>query len=302
MCVRTLETGEPSMAQYQLESTGRWLELTVSKLDNSHLIHIFSDITPIKEAQLQLEKSVQELKRSNASLEDFAHAASHDMKEPLRKIRTFSERLKMSMGPKMNESEAKLFERIEAAAERMQLLVDDLLEFSHVSEKPLQLEAVDLNEKMKKILTDLELPIEEKSARIVVQPLPTINGHRRHLQQLFHNLIGNALKYSKADVAPVITISSRTVKGNEVASHVLPQEADKCFYLVEVRDNGIGFEQQYAEQIFEMFQRLHGKQEYSGTGVGLSIARKVMEHHHGYIWAEGVPNEGASFKLLFPVE
>ena len=301
-CIRTLETSEPFFTQYQMESTGRWLELTVSKLDDSHLIQIFTDVTPIKEAQLQLERTVQELKRSNTHLEDFAHAASHDMKEPLRKIRTFADRLKGKLETRMDDVEKGLFVRIENSAERMQLLVDDLLEFSHVSQQLQELEPVNLNDKVQKVLTDLELLIEEKGATFQIDPLPTVKGNRRQLQQLFHNLMGNALKYSKPSIPPVIVIRSHTIKGVDAPKNLPAEQLNKHFHLIEVRDNGIGFEQHYAEQIFEMFQRLHGKAEYAGTGVGLSIAKKVVENHQGYIWAESEPGQGSTFKILLPAE
>lgn len=300
MCIRTLETGEPFVTQYLMGSTGRWLELTVSRLDNDHLIQIFTDCTSVRQSQQQLEQTIKALERSNASLADFAHAASHDMKEPLRKVLTFIDRLKSTLGARMSENETTLFSRIEVAAERMQLLVDDLLEFSHVSEKPREMEMVDLNEKVQKVLSDLELSIEEKGAKVIVDPLPTIRGNKRQLQQLFQNLVSNALKYSKPDVQPQITINARLLHGSEAPVPLLPAHQDIDFHLIEISDNGIGFEQQYAGRIFEMFQRLHGRAEYSGTGVGLSIARKVVENHNGYIWAEGRPGEGASFKILFP--
>ncbi|HYH15798.1 MAG TPA: ATP-binding protein [Flavisolibacter sp.] len=297
---KTLETGEPAILQYYLPQTQRWLELSISRMDQDHVIHIFTDVTPIKEVQLQLEKSVQELQRSNTYLEDFAHAASHDLKEPLRKIRTFMDRLQNSMRTRITEPEEQMMKRIEASAERMQLLVDDLLEFSHVSEQPRQVEPIDLNDKLRKVLTDLELQIEEKNATVQVDALPTVMGHRRQLQQLFHNLISNALKYSKPDTPPVIYIRSQMVKGTGIPFPLSEQQLNESFYQFEVKDNGIGFESQYAEQIFEMFKRLHGKTEYSGTGVGLAIARKVVENHNGFIWAESQPGEGATFYVLLP--
>ena len=256
----------------------------------------------LEEANEALTRSNQELTRSNTNLEEFAHAASHDMKEPIRKVLTFADRLKWSLGPRMSETERQLFQRMETSTQRMGLLVDDLLEFSHVSERPMEKDEVDLKLKVGRVLTDLELLIEEKKAQVRVGALPTIRGYKRQLQQLFHNLIGNALKYNKPDQPPVVTISSRIVVGEEVADKVLPEQLGQCFHLIEVRDNGIGFEQEYAEKIFQMFQRLHGKAEYPGTGVGLSIARKVVENHRGYIWAESQPGEGATFKVLLPVD
>lgn len=429
MCVKTLETGEPFMYQYYMNASNRWLELTVSRLDENHLIHIFTDVTAIKMAhleqeraasllkdvfnaaqtamftlepvfndnneivdfrfilanetissyvdrepgslagelaskwfpnyrqnggfemyrnsfvnnqmvrrevhytshgfdiyldvqsvrlgnlvlvstvdftslrksQLELEKTIKALKRSNAYLEDFAHAASHDMKEPLRKILIFNDRLKISLGNTVKEEEARYIERIKWSTERMQLLVDDLLEFSHMSEQQPTSEAINLNDKLKTILRDLELMIEEKKAQVSSETLPIIKGNRRQIQQLFHNLIVNAIKYSKPDVSPVINITSRVIRGKDVNVELLTEQKDTEFHLIQVIDNGIGFDPKYSEKIFEMFQRLHRKSEYTGTGVGLSIVRKVVENHKGYIWAEGKPGVGATFNIMLPV-
>jgi signal transduction histidine kinase len=223
------------------------------------------------------------------------------MKEPIRKILTYTEKLRNDLKQRMNDRELKMCERVINSTERMQILVEDLLEFSHVSAQPSELETVDLNEKIRRVLADLELPIEEKKAQVTTYPLPTVRGNRRQLQQLFQNLIANALKYSRRDVQPQITISSRIVSGSEVPVNIPAELADNRFHLIEVSDNGIGFDQKYAEQIFKMFQRLHGRSEYSGTGVGLSIARKVVQNHNGYIWAEGEPDKGATFRVLLPV-
>jgi light-regulated signal transduction histidine kinase (bacteriophytochrome) len=143
--------------------------------------------------------------------------------------------------------------------------------------------------------------IDEKAANITVGALPTIHAHRRQMQQLFQNLISNSLKYSKPGIAPEIKITSSEVLGSEIGAQVSDEDKDKKFYLFVVTDNGIGFEQQYAERIFQMFQRLHGKHEYSGTGVGLSIARKVVDNHKGYIIAESEPGKGATFKVFLPM-
>lgn len=248
-----------------------------------------------------LMKTNRELASSNAKLEEFAYAASHDMKEPIRKVIVFSDRLKNSLRERMNETEISLFERMEKATQRMGLLVDDLLMFSHVSEKPLEMEEVDLNKKFENVLADLEMLIEEKQALIAVGRLPTVRGYRRQLQQLFQNLIGNALKYSKPDTRPEITLTCKVVKGDEIPSAAMQELPERSFYQVEVRDNGIGFEQKYAENIFGIFQRLHNKAEYEGTGVGLSIARKVVENHNGYIWANSQPGKGSTFHVLLPV-
>lgn len=270
------------------------------------------DITEIKQAEALLEAKVKErtqelenlnreLKRSNINLEEFAYVASHDLKEPLRKMQVFLDRLKEGLIPRLREEEFGLLQRIEKAGERLTLLVDDLLEYSHVSIRPRQLEEVDLSEKVKRVLEDLELTIQEKKAVIQVEPLPAIYGHRRQLQQLFQNLLSNALKYSRKEVIPSIQITCKKVKGEEISTNIPEGEKIKDFYLIEVKDNGIGFEQEYAERIFQVFQRLHGRSEYSGTGVGLAIVRKVVENHGGYIMAESLPGKGSSFKVFFPV-
>lgn len=301
-CLKTLATGEPSFIQYHLEMTGRWLELTISKMDNDHLIHIFTDVTPIKEAQLQLERSVDDLKRSNASLEEFAYAASHDMKEPIRKIHFFSDRLKGDLKDKLNDTQLRLFERMEEAARRMGLLIEDLLSYSRATRGHTDLEEIDLNQKVRMVLSDLELEVQQKGARVGVGALPVVKGNRRQLQQLFQNLISNALKYNKPGVVPEINITAKQVKGSDARPDLPGETAQKRYHLIEVRDNGIGFEQKDADRIFNIFTRLHGNAEYRGTGVGLSIVRKVAENHNGYVWAESTPGEGATFKVLLPVE
>jgi light-regulated signal transduction histidine kinase (bacteriophytochrome) len=288
--------------QYQMQSTCEWLELTVSKLDEDHLIQIFTDVSPIKEAQLQLERYVEDLKRSNQNLEQFAYAASHDLKEPMRKIQLFSDRLKDRLNDKLAEEEKGFFSRILLATHRMNTLIDDLLMYSHVSQGAVKDEMVDLNQKVKLVLEDLEVEVEESKAIISVEPLPTIKGHRRQLQQLFQNLISNAVKYSRPGLLPQVWISARIVNGNDPAISTAQVNGEKHYHLIQVKDNGIGFEQEDAERIFTVFTRLHGNAEYKGTGVGLSIARKVAENHGGYLWAESRPGEGATFKVLLPAE
>ena len=242
------------------------------------------------------------LQRSNAYLQDFAYAASHDLKEPIRKILAFSGRLKSTLLPRIDETETTFFDRIEMSALRMQRLVDDLLEFTQVSEQPREKEKVNLNDTVKRVLADLELSIEEKQAEVIIQnKLPVVQGNRRQMQQLFQNLISNALKYSKPGLAPVITIDWVLINADHPSLQHLSGLQAQSFYLVEVNDNGIGFEQKYAAQIFEMLKRLHGITEYSGTGVGLSIARKVVENHQGHIWAESELGKGSSFKILLPI-
>jgi PAS domain S-box-containing protein len=301
MCLKTLVTGEPSFTQYFLEVSGRWLELTISKMDDEHLIHIFTDVTPIKEAQLKLEKTVEDLKRSNINLEEFAYAASHDMKEPIRKIHFFSDRLKHELKDKLNEDQSRWFSRMEGATQRMKTLIEDLLTYSQFSRGVTHHEKVDLNQNVKGVLDDLELEIHEKRANIVVGQLPVIIGHKRQWQQLFQNLISNALKYSDPGTTPEIQINAHTVYGADTTLPLNHEEGKRQYHLIEIKDNGIGFPQKDAERIFNVFTRLHSNEQAKGTGVGLSIVRKVVENHGGYIWAESEPGMGATFKMLLPV-
>lgn len=232
----------------------------------------------------------RELQRSNHYLEEFAHAASHDLKEPVRKIHFFTTQLKEQLKSYLKEGETRSFNRIENATERMGNLIDDLLLYSHVSQRPHEKEPVDLSEKVQRVLEDLELDIQEKAAVINVEKLPVVNGYGRQLQQLFQNLISNALKYSKADLPPRIEITA-----------VPDEQEGKRYHLIRVRDNGIGFDQEHDEKIFQMFARLHGKAEYSGTGVGLSIVKKVVENHNGFIRVESIVGKGSVFEIYLPV-
>jgi PAS domain S-box-containing protein len=256
----------------------------------------------VLERTAELEKTNQELKRTNANLEDFAYAASHDLKEPIRKIHFFSDRLKKELDGKLNDQQALFFGRLENAAHRMGTLVDDLLSYSQASQGAGEQEAADLNEKLRLVLEDMEVEIQQKGAKVNIEPLPTVRGNRRQLQQLFHNLVSNALKYCQPDTPPVIQITAKKIVGKKVKPGLSPEEENKTFHLLEVSDNGIGFPPEDAKRIFNIFTRLHGNAEYRGTGVGLSIAQKVVQNHGGHIWAEGKAGEGATFYVLLPAE
>jgi PAS domain S-box-containing protein len=300
-CIETLRTGVPFVLQYFLEITGRWLELTVSRMDEDHLIHIFTDVTSVKEAQLHLERTVDELKRSNANLEQFAYAASHDLKEPIRKISTFSDRLQSQLRDSLSEDQLKLFQRMNSATERMSVLIDDLLNYSHTTKGILNIEEIDLNKKVQRVLEDLELQVQEKQAEFIIDPLPTIKGNRRQIQQLFQNLLSNALKYSKLNERPVIHISYKLTKGQETGAKLEGEERNEYYHVIAIKDNGIGFEQKYSEEIFNIFTRLHARVEYAGSGVGLSIVQRVVENHKGYVYAESEPGKGSVFTIILPL-
>ncbi len=255
------------------------------------------ELAEINEA-LMLSNS--ELSTSNQNLEEFAYAASHDLKEPIRKIHFFGDRLKNSLEGRMTEEERMAFERMEMASKRMGALIDDLLSFSQVSLRPQAFENVDMNALLQVVLDDLDLEIENKKATIKIDKLFTIRGHHRQLQQAFQNLIANSLKYSKTDIPPVIQISCHNITGKDSGLPLSKEEMQKHFYVITVQDNGIGFDQKDAEKIFNVFTRLHGNAEYKGTGVGLSIVRKVIKNHSGYITASSNPGEGAAFHIYFP--
>jgi PAS domain S-box-containing protein len=318
-----LRTGKPLRFIEESKALNRWFDVFVYPVGNPQtkkVAVLFTDITERKklelalkesESQLQgkveertseLEEKNKELKRSNTNLEEFAYAASHDMKEPIRKIHFFAERLKARLLHKMEEEDLRYFERLEAGAKRMNTLIDDLLLYSHVNRGMASIETVNLNQMLSFVLDDLELHIEEKGATIEIGKLPTIQGRPRQLQQMFENLIANALKYSKEEVKPVVSVSSQQISGGEIKVHSSVVNHDKWYHLIKVKDNGIGFEQADAERIFTVFTRLHGNTEYRGTGVGLSIVQKIVENHKGHIWAESQPGEGATFNILLPVE
>lgn len=274
---------------YRGEYVEAWTNLMVAKVGDE-LLGTFTDITQIKNLQLQLEEKVEELKRSNTNLEEFAYAASHDLQEPLRKIYTFSEKLKQDLSQQLSSAQRMMFERIENASQRMRDLIDDLLAYSEVGAKEGEMETVSLNQIAEQVTQDLEGVIQETGAVITSDPLPQLTGNKRQLRQLFHNLIGNAIKYRKPNVVPQITIHCE-----------ISQRGEKgAFYVITITDNGIGFEQEHAEKIFQVFQRLHGRSEYKGTGVGLAIVQKVVQNHKGHISAEGVPGVGATFKVVLP--
>ena len=284
---------------YNADGVDAWIDLLCTRFENELLV-TFTDYTPIKNLQIGTQSLVEALQRSNANLEEFAHAASHDLQEPLRKIHFFTERLQQDLKGGLSPAQDSLFERITRASERMSRLVEDLLTYSRLSLTPPEQEEVPLDEKVESILADLELQIEEAGARIVADPLPVVRGYRRQLQQLFHNLLANALKYARPGVHVEVEIRTRPVSGAAFPVQVPAERRLDGFHLIEVRDNGIGFEPQYAEKIFQLFQRLHGRNEYAGTGIGLSIARRVVNNHRGFLWAEGRPGEGAVFRILLP--
>jgi signal transduction histidine kinase len=252
----------------------------------------------VKELNKQLLENIAQLESTNKELDRFAYMASHDLQEPLRKIRIFSERISETYGQVIGE-EGKLFiDKMQSACIRMQNLIDDILAFSKISVEKESLEHTNLNTLVEDVLTDMDQRIREKHARITIGKLPELFVNPELIKSLFQNLISNSLKYAKKEQSPLINISARL---DEPLMSGDNQVAVKKYWRIFVQDNGIGFEQQYADQIFTMFKRLHAGPEYKGTGIGLAICKKIVEEHNGHISAKSNVNEGTVFTVSLPV-
>lgn len=255
------------------------------------------DITHQRTIADSLKNKIEELKHSNKELEEFAFIASHDLQEPLRKITTFSGRLTEKYKNVLTGDGALYLSRIAASAENMRTLINNLLEFSRVAKTSQPFGQVNLNDTLKEVKADLEVMIDETGTVIDSDKLPVVEAVATQMKQLFENIIGNAVKFRKAGVAPVVTIRVSMASHDEKLKHQLTQ---KTCYKISVTDNGIGFESEYATRIFQIFQRLHGKADYPGTGIGLAICKKIVEYHHGIIYAENIEGTGARFTFILP--
>ena len=231
------------------------------------------------------------LELSNQELHQFAHVASHDLKEPLRKIKTFTGRLSQDEGNKFSARSQVFLEKVKSASDRMMSMIDGVLHYSVLNVNEQNTESVDLNETMRSIVEDLELPISEKQATIKYSDLPTIDGSAVLLYQMLYNLINNSLKFTKKDVRPEIDVSATysTIDG-------------KDYVRIWVEDNGIGFEKEYAAIIFNTFARLNSKDQFEGTGLGLALCKRIVERHEGKIEATAVLGQGAIFVATLPLK
>lgn len=250
----------------------------------------------------ELERKVRErthsLEVTNIELQQFAHVSSHDLQEPLRKIKTFAELLKEELYDRVDDTSKRYLDKIGATAERMSRSLKALLNYTQLQREE-KFVPVDLNNILNQVLNDLELMITQKNAVIKAAQLPVINAVPIQMQQLFFNVLNNALKFSKKGIAPKIDISSRQLAEQEVADFPNLRRF-KVHYEIVVKDNGVGFEQKYADQIFTIFQRLHGKSDFDGTGIGLSLVKKVVVNHGGEIRAKSAVGKGASFHVILP--
>jgi len=273
----------------------------VKTSDNGELLEyngVIKDITESFYYKKALEQKIAQLDKSNHNLQEFVYVASHDLQEPLRKISTFTERLASKFQSSLGPEGGMFVNRIMNATGNMQVLLQDLLNFSRLSFNDKPFESVSIKAIIEQVLADLEIKIEETKTIVACDNLPDIEAYASQIKQLFNNLIGNAIKFRKLHVPPVITISCDTV-GQENYPE-LPMVKNSKYIKIVVEDNGIGFEQEFSERIFMIFQRLNGKAEYAGSGIGLSICKKIVENHHGFIFANGVPDKGATFTIILP--
>ncbi|MEH6745249.1 MAG: ATP-binding protein [Maribacter arcticus] len=265
---------------------------------NWYMVGVIRDVTKQIEAESKLQSKNAELKRTNSDLEAFNRVASHDLQEPLRKIQMFVSRLNEEEKDTMSLKSQGYLEKVKSSSNRMRNLINNLLSYSKVDEVEEQPKRIDLNDVLISALDDLGERIDDIGAEVASDALPVVNGVQFQLEQLFANLIGNSLKYVKKETRAKIQIKSKIISRNEIPTELL--SFGDSYVKLQFIDNGIGFEKKYEEKIFEIFQRLHGKNEFSGTGLGLSICKKIVQSHNGIIQAKGELDKGAEFTIYLP--
>ena len=300
------ETGKSFRHERYNPRLNKWLDVSGTPWQDGFLV-IIDDVTERKETEAvqqhqaqQLHLLNQELLRSNENLLEFSYVASHDLQEPLRKIQQFGDILGEQYAPQLGEQGLDLLGRMQAASVRMSTLIRDLLDYSRLTRQPESFRHQNLNQVVDEVLTALELAVAEKGAVIEVDHLGTLIGDATQLAQLFQNLLSNALKFAKSDTPPHVRISSEPVSAADLPKQFRPLGGEESFCAIRVIDNGIGFDPGQAERIFGTFQRLHGKSQYPGTGIGLAIAKKVVTNHRGFIMAESQIDQGATFIIYLP--
>ena len=294
--VEVVNSGHPAEFEivYQAGEEKRYFLVSLTRLDDG-VIAAFNNITQLKQYETELKANIADLQRSNKELEQYAYVASHDLQEPLRKIRAFGSYLQDTQGERLDEKGREQLQKMMASAERMSQLIRDILSFSSMRKED-AFSRVDLNEILSAVKDDLELMIAQKGARVELASLPVIEAIPLQMIQLFHNLVSNALKFARDDEAPLIRIHSRKLAEEEKPDGLPPGPCHE----IRITDNGIGFQQQYADQIFGLFKRLNNKAAFPGSGIGLALCRKVVENHHGTIRAESEEGQGATFVVVLP--
>jgi signal transduction histidine kinase len=297
--IKVVETGEKQELEifYNTRSKEEYFLVFLAKLEDG-ITASFYRITELKKYQHELQETIKTLGESNKQLEQFAYVASHDLQEPLRKIMVFGSHLTTSYKDKLDDRAKGLLSKMNQAAERMSKLIYDILNFSSLKKEPAYV-PVDLNVVLDSVLEDLELQITQSNASIQKARLPVIDAIPLQMKQLFHNLLSNSFKFAKQNESVVIEIKCKAISGEEVT---LYPELNKAAHYFEITftDNGIGFNDQYAEQIFGMFKRLNDKAAYPGSGIGLALCRKVAINHNGVITATSTDGRGASFQIILP--
>ncbi|GAL90163.1 phytochrome two-component sensor histidine kinase [Jejuia pallidilutea] len=266
--------------------------------EDEYLFGLIQDVTDDIKAEAFLKLKNRELTRSNAELESFNRVASHDLQEPLRKLQLFVSRIEDREGDQLSEKGTVYFGKIKNAVTRMQALISNLLTYSRIDSTKKDFEKVNLNQTLDKVKDDLADRIKEANAFIIADKLPKIKGVVFQVEQLFTNILSNALKYKSTNKAPKVQIVYKKVSASELPKHIIKES--KKYHRISFIDNGIGFDSKHSKKIFEVFQRLHQKTEYSGTGIGLAICEKIVENHNGYIFAKGEVGVGSEFVVYFP--
>ena len=267
----------------------RWMEWMSAPSTDGLVYAVGRDITQRLQAEETLRQTLADLNARNRELQDFAFIASHDLQEPLRKIRAFADRLQQRHAASLSGEARDYLDRTSQAANRMQVLINDLLAYSRVAARGKPFTQVKLDTVLAGVLEDLETSLETSGGRVEAGSLPEIEADATQMRQLFQNLLSNALKFRSPDRAPVVRVSAEADSG-----------VDGPGWILRFQDNGIGFDPRYADKVFAPFQRLHARQEYEGTGIGLAIVRRIVERHRGNIHAEGRPGEGATFVIRLP--
>ncbi|WP_157580853.1 sensor histidine kinase [Segetibacter koreensis] len=255
----------------------------------------------IRVLNLQLIENNAHLQSTNQELDRFAYVASHDLQEPLRKIQLFTDKLIYQMSERLDDEVKLYLQKIGSASKRMQQLVNDLLKFSRQTSEDTDFEQTNLSDVLNDVLSDMETDIQKKNVKIVADNLPVIYAIPSQIRQLFQNLISNSIKFSKPDNTPEINIQAEVTKGAMIPE-IDRKLFEQNFYKIYIRDNGIGFDSKYAEEIFVVFKRLHTYHQFEGTGIGLSICKKIVEKHNGFITAQSNLNEGSTFIITLPAE